>query len=544
MKKLGTVLSLLVLIVASALALGACGSSSSSGKEGGTLNGRYTSFPDYMDPQLSYTAEGWTTMQNVYIPLLTYAHASGKAGSEVIPGLAEDLPKITNGGKTYTMTLRKGLKYSDGTPVKASDFQNAVERMYKVDSGGSFFYDDIVGAAQFASTKKGHISGIKTNDQTGEITIDLTEPRGTFTNELALMFTAPVPPDTPDKNQTPDPPAATGPYEITHSDPGQGWTLERNPQWQKNNAKIMPDLPSGHIDKFDIKVVRNQSSQVNDIEQGNANWMFDPPPPDRYAEVQAKYDGTQFRVEPGINTYYFWMNTRKPPFDDPKVRQAVNYAVDSSALERIYGGRLASTQQILPPGMPGYKKFVLYPHNMDKAKQLLQEANPSDMNITVWTDDTSPNDEAGTYYEDVLTKMGFNTSLKILNSDNYFTIIGNAKTPDLDTGWSDWLEDYPHPSDFFDPLLNGENIAPVNNNNFANFDDPKVNAKINELSQQELGQSQIDQYAALDRQVMEQAPWAPYGTQTYSTFVSSDINLDKIIWNPTFEDDFTSIQFK
>ena len=236
----------------------------------------------------------------------------------------------------------------------------------------------------------------------------------------------------------------------------------------------MPDLPSGHIDKFDIKVVRNQSSQVNDIEQGNANWMFDPPPPDRYAEVKAKYDGTQFRVEPGINTYYFWMNTRKPPFDDPKVRQAVNYAVDSSALERIYGGRLASTQQILPPGMPGYKKFVLYPHNMSKAKQLLQEANPSDKDITVWTDDTSPNDEAGTYYQDVLTKMGFNTSLKILNSDNYFTIIGNAKTPDLDAGWSDWLEDYPHPSDFFDPLLNGENIAPVNNNNFANFDDPKV----------------------------------------------------------------------
>ena len=276
----------------------------------------------------------------------------------------------------------------------------------------------------------------------------------------------------------------------------------------------MPDLPSGHIDKFDIKVVRNQSSQVNDIEQGKANWMFDPPPPDRYAEVQAKYDGTQFRVEPTISTYYFWMNTRKPPFDDPKVRQAVNYAVDPSALERIYGGQFAPTQQILPPGMPGYKKFELYPHNMNKAKQLFQEANPSDKDITVWTDDTSPNDDAGTYFQDALTKLGFNAKLKILNSDNYFTIIGNAKTPDLDTGWSDWFEDYPHPSDFFDPLLNGENIAPVNNNNFANFDDPQVNAKINELAKQQLGQSQIDQYAALDRQVMEQAPWAPYGNRT------------------------------
>jgi peptide/nickel transport system substrate-binding protein len=546
LKKLGTVVSLIGIVIASSLALAACGSSSSSsgGKEGGTLKGAYTSFPDYMDPQLSYTAEGWTTMYNTYIPLLTYAHASGEAGSQVVPGLAEALPKITNGGKTYKLTMRKGLKYSNGTPVKASDFQNAVERMYKVNSGGSFFYDDIVGATEFAKTKKGHITGIKTDDATGEITIDLVSPRGTFTNELALMFVAPVPPDTPDKDQSPNPPPATGPYEITQSDPGRSWTLERNPQWDKNNAKIMPDLPGGHIDKFDIQVIRNESSQVNDIEQGKLNWMFNPPPSDRYAQVKAQYDGTQFRVEPTISTYYFWMNTQKAPFDDPKVRQAVNYAVDPAALERIYAGQLAPTQQILPPGMPGYKKFELYPHDMNKAKQMFQQANPADKDITVWTDAESPNNDAGTYYQDILNKLGFNAQLKILNPDNYFTIIGNAKTPDLDTGWSDWFEDYPHPSDFFDPLLNGENIAPVNNNNFANMDDPELNAKINELAKQDLGSSQKSQYAALDKSYMEQAPWAPYGNRILSTFVSSDIDFDKIIWNPTFEDDFSSIQFK
>ena len=89
------------------------------------------------------------------------------------------------------------------------------------------------------------------------------------------------------------------------------------------------------------------------------------------------------------------MNTTKPPFNDLKVRQAVNYAVDPAALERIYAGQLAGTQQILPPGMPGYKKFELYPHNMAKAKALIKEANPSDTNITVWTDNESPNNEAG-----------------------------------------------------------------------------------------------------------------------------------------------------
>ena len=210
-------------------------------KEGGTLLGTYSSFPEYLDPQLAYSVEGWTAMYDTYIPLLTYAHASGAAGSKVVPGLAKELPKITDGGKTYTLFLRKGLKYSNGTPVKASDFKFAVERLFRVNSGGSPFYTDIVGAEKFQKTKSGGISGIKTNDETGEIVVDLVKPRGTFTNELGLMFVAPVPPDTPAKDQTPHPPPATGPYVITSSNPGRSWSYERNPQWAKNNAKLMPD---------------------------------------------------------------------------------------------------------------------------------------------------------------------------------------------------------------------------------------------------------------------------------------------------------------
>ncbi|MBS1894722.1 MAG: ABC transporter substrate-binding protein, partial [Actinobacteria bacterium] len=110
------------------------------GEEGGTLKGAYTSFPDYMDPQISYTAEGWTAMRPVYIPLLTYKHASEEEGAEIIPGLAKELPKVTDGGKTYTMFLRKGLKYSNGEEIKAGDFKYAVERCFLTNSGGSPFY--------------------------------------------------------------------------------------------------------------------------------------------------------------------------------------------------------------------------------------------------------------------------------------------------------------------------------------------------------------------------------------------------------------------
>jgi len=542
LKKLGPSLAVVGCAALTVLGLASCGGS--SGKEGGTLAVTYASFPDYLDPQLSHTTEGYTAMYDTYIPLLTYAHADGTAGSKVIPGLAKELPRVTNGGKTYTLFLHKGLKYSNGAPVKASDFTYAVERAFKVNSGGSPFYTDIVGAEQFQKTKHGGISGIKTNDGTGEIVIDLIKPRGTFTNELGLLFVAPVPSNTANEDLTAHPPPATGPYVITKSEPGRGWSYERNPEWVKNNAKLIPGIPSGHVDKIDVTVIPNHSTQVNDIEQGKFDVMQNSPPADRYAEVKSKYEGSQFKVEPAISTYYFWMNMTKPPFNNLKVRQAVNYAIDSEALERIYAGQIAGTQQILPPGMPGYNKFELYPHNMVKAKQLIAEAHPSVRNITVWTDDESPNNEAGEYYEGVLKKLGFNTNLKIINAANYYTVIGNQTTPGLDTGWSAFVEDYPHPNDFFQPLLSGESILPTNNANFSQTNEPTLDKKINELGQELLAPKQETEYSALDKSFMQLAPWAPYGSGKFSVFVSSAIDLNKVIWNPTFGADFTSFQFK
>ncbi len=548
MKKPGAVIAVLVIAAVAALGLASCGSSSDessgSGKKGGTLNGTYASFPDYMDPALSYTAEGWTAMADVYTPLLTYKHANGVEGSEVIPGLAKELPKISNGGKTYTLFLRPGLKYSDGAPVKASDFPFAVERMIQLNSGGSPFYLTIEGAEKFAETKQGPIPGIKTNDKTGEIVINLEGPRGTFTNELGLMFVAPLPQNTPIEDLSADPPPGTGPYMITKSQPGKGWEYERNPYWAKDNGPAMPDLPEGVVDNAKMTVIRNPQSQVDDIEQGTYDWMQNPPPSSRYQEVKEKFEGTQFRVEPTISTYYFWMNSQKAPFDDVKVRQAVNYAIDSKALERIYAGQIKGTQQILPPGMPGYEQFELYPNDIEKAKELIKEAHPSDMDITVWTDTESPNNEAGEYLNEVLKELGFNTTLKILNADNYFTVIGNLSTPDLDAGWSDWFQDYPHPNDFFQPLLAGESIQPTNNNNFAQFDDTAVNKQVKELGAEQLGPDQEKAYAELDEEVMEEAPWAPYGTRTLSTFVSDAIDLESVIFNPTFGHYLSSFEFK
>jgi peptide/nickel transport system substrate-binding protein len=560
LKKFSVFLTIAAVAAIMAVVLAACGGGSSSssssatseggatpaageGNEGGTLKGAYTSFPDYMDPQISYTAEGWTAMRPVYVPLLTYKHASEEEGAEIIPGLAKELPKVTNGGKTYTMFLRSGLKYSNGEPIKAGDFKFAVERCFLTNSGGSPFYTDIVGAEKFAKTKKGGISGIKVNEKTGEIVINLEEPAGTFPNVLALMFVAPVPQNTPEEDQSANPPPASGPYMITSSQPGRGWTYERNPYWAKDNGKQMTEIPAGHVDKIEIEVNRNQSTQVNDIESGKLNWIFDPPPTDRYQEVKEKFEGTQFKLEPTISTYYFWMNQTQEPFNNQKVREAVNYAVDPAALERIYTGQIVGTQQILPPGMPGYKKFELFPHDVKKAKELIAESGVKDKEVTVWTDSESPNNDAGTYYAGVLNEIGLKAELKILNPDNYFTVIGNTSTPNLDTGFADWFEDFPHPNDFFDILLNGESIQSTNNQNFSQKNNPALNEKINRLAEEQLGPQQESEYAELDEEFMKEATWAPYGTRTLSLFVSENINLETAIWNPTFETELTSLEF-
>lgn len=528
----------------SMLGLVACGSGNESDSGPQSMKATYGSFPDYLDPALSYSQEGWTAMGEVYIPLLTYDHAEGVEGSEVVPGLAEDLPEISEDGKTYTLNLRSGLEYSDGTPVRPSDFKASVERLFEINSPGSPYYSGIVGAEEFAEGEQDGISGIRTDDESGEITIELTAPSGTFTNELAMLFVAVLPADTPAEDQSNDPPPGTGPYSIVDVKAGRSWTYERNPQWEEVNAEAMPDYPSGSMDRVEAVVSDNPETQVNEIEQGEAQWMQNLIPSDRYAEVKEQYEGTQFKSAPTNSTYFFWLNTTQAPFDDLKVRQAVNHAVSGEALERIYAGQLTAGQQILPPGMPGHEELDLYPYDLEKAEELLAEANPGDTEVTVWTNNEPQTKEAGEYLEGVLGEIGFDTTLKVVNADNYFAVIGNESTPDLDAGYVAWFQDYPHPNNFMQPLFSSEAAAPTNATNLSRFSNQEVDEEIASLAEVPLGPEQEEAYAELDRRLMEEAAAAPYGSLDISTFVSEEIDLDEVIFNPTLGQFLTSFEYE
>lgn len=530
-------------VVAAAILPG-CGSSARRGDDATVVVGTTASFPDYLDPALSLSIEGWSAMWNTYVPLLTYRHAPGRAGTQLTPGLARALPKVSGGGRTYTLRLRPDLRYSDGAPILASDFTHSVERLLTLNSGGTPLFEGVVGVPRFLRTNKGGIPGIHTDDRTGRIAIHLREPDGAFAYALATLYAAPLPSDTPDEDLSAQPPPASGPYEIVASHPGRGWEYARNPEWAKIDRPAMPRLPSGHFARIVMRVMRNPATQVHEVESGEADWMVNPPPPDQLAALRGRFGGTQLLITPLVSNFYFWMNTREPPFDDVLVRRAVNYAVDPAALDRIYGGMMSPLQQVLPAGMPGHRTIRPYPHDMAKAKKLIAKADPRRREVTVWAENYPDNLEAAEYYEGVLRELGLDPTLKVLSPTNYFTVIGDASTPDLDTGWGNWLLEYPHPDSYFEPQLTQAGIRATNTTNWSRFVDPSLEKRLARLRRRPFGPHQEAAYAHLDRDVMRRAPWAPFGSLRSATFVAAPIDPQRLIVSPVFGQDLTSLALR
>jgi peptide/nickel transport system substrate-binding protein len=516
--------------------------SKSSGKSFTNFRIAYDTGIDYLDPGLSYTVEGWQIMWNVYLPLLGYKHVAGPDGATIVPYLAQDLPKVSSDGKTYTLTLKKGLKYSDGTPVKASDFKATIQRDFQVDSPGVGFFGNIVGASQYGKTKKGSISGITADDATGQITIKLMAAQGDFENILATEFAAPVPAATPAKDQSTTPAPSTGPYMIKSYAPNKQAIVVRNPNF--NAATFGGNIPAGNPDQMTIDVIGDDGVALQRTITGQDDYDFHQIPSDRLSGVQSKY-GNQIKVYTPANMYYFFMNTTIPPFNKLQARQAVEYALDRQALVRIYGGLATPTENILPPTYPSYKKHDLYPYNLAKAKQLVAASGYKGMQVTVWNHARGVADpKAGDYLTSVLNSIGFKAKEKIIAAAVYWTTIGNQTTK-AQIGFADWFQDYPHPLDWFDVLLNGERITPTHNNNYADFNDKAVNAKIDALKKQPVLTSSVNsQWAALDQTIMQQAPWAPFINRQFTDFFNSDMDLSCYVNHVLYQFDFATICHK
>ena len=515
-----------------------------AGRQGGSITISQSSQPDFLDPALGYTVNAWEPMWLVYTPPVTYKRAEGKEGTELIPGLATELPKVSEDGRTVTFTMRNGLEFSDGTRLRASDFEHTIKRVLNLESGSSSFYMGIEGAAEYVEAGKpeGDISGIETNNKTGEVTIRLTTRDGTILNVLAMNFSGVVPGDTPFKNLSADPPPGIGPYKITKSVPNREFVMEKNANFD------LPGIPKGNVDRITTKIIPSLERQAQDVISGELDYMQDPPPADMLPQIKAEY-GDRFEENTTVSTYYFFMNSQLPPFDQKEVRQAVNYATDSPALARLFGGRLEPSCNFLPSNVEGYEEIDPCPYgdpnepgDLERARQLVTDAGADGESVDVYTNNTDNRPELGQYLADMLEKIGFEPELKMVDGGVYFQTVGNARTkPQI--GVTNWFQDFPHPANFLFQL-DGDTNQPTNNYNFGRVDDPELNELIDRV-EAEPADGAVDEAAEADRYAVEEAYVAPYGSERIPTFLSERMDFENCArFHPVYQNDYSSFCLK
>jgi peptide/nickel transport system substrate-binding protein len=533
--------------LAALTALAGCGGSSSSSGgstsagqaspsgaavRGGTLRAGIADNPDHLDPGLSYTNEGWEVLEATNNGLLTFKKASGGEGAKIVPDIATALPKVSADGTTYTFTVRRGVKF--GPPVdrdvRPSDVKATIERLFLIDSGGVGFYSGIKGATAFQRRKTGGISGITADDAKGTVSFTLDRPDGTFLDYMAMPFAFIVPKGTParDISTVPAWRVATGPYRISGYVPKDHITITRNPAFRS----WTPDTPDGNLDAIDVKVGVTPEQAVNETANGQLDWYFESVAPDRLAELRARYPG-QVHDFLRNNITYFTLNSRKPPFDNPDVRKAVNYATDRSALVKIFGGQGTPSENILPPSFgAAYARHDFYPLNVAKAKALVQRSGTAGMKVEVWSHNTDPAPKAAEYMAGVLNQIGYRATVKTLDESVYWDTISTQKG-DPQVSFNDWNQDFPEGQDFIDVLLNGQNITNVGNNNQSNTNVPQLNARSDAARALPLGPRRDAIWAQQDAAYMRDvAPWVPFMNRQWPKFVSP--KLGGLVFNGTY----------
>jgi peptide/nickel transport system substrate-binding protein len=525
----------------------AASSSSSPAGASGPVNVVVGTAPDSLDPGFGYTTQAAEADWLAYTGLVTYAHANGQAGGKVIPGLATALPTISDGGKTYTATLRSGLHYSNGAPVKASDFAYTIERSSKIPWGGSgqFYGGTIVGAAAYAAGKAKSISGITSNDATGKITIHLIAPYGAFDNVLAFPSSGLVPSGTPMKNLPNSPPPGVGPYKITSVVPNQSFQVVKNPKWTP-----IPGIPSG-FENISVKISSNVSSNALAVLQNSADvfdWA-DTIPGSLLPQIQSQAS-SRYSKKVMNSTYYVFMNTKSKPFSSQLAREAVVTGLDQRAMSRLGSGTLVPACFFLPPQMIGHPTGQCPYGNpasggdLAKAKALVKQSGMAGTPITVWSETRTPRQQWMTYYTQFLNQIGFKATQKVIADTTYFPTIGNLKL-NPQTGFADWNQDFPNPIDFY-LLLQGSAIQQTNNQNFGQVNDPHINstsAKLGQTPGSKLS-SIAGQWQALDSYVAQKAYVGVFGYQTFPAFTSNRIDLSTAIFHGLYGWDWSSLKLK
>ena len=502
---------------------------------GGTLRVVESERPSSLDPlDQSSTWLQWLTVDG----LTAYQRTGGFQSAQLVPDLAAWLPTPTDGGTTYTFQLRRGIRYSNGAPVRPEDFRRALERDLALGPNsltGDYFANVIGGAACIARPSRCDLSrGVVVDDQADTVTFHLVAPNPDFLYRLTLPDAAPVPPGTPLHNVGMHPIPATGPYEIADYERAQV-TLARNPYFHEWSRAARPD---GYPDKIIVQTGVNDSSATTEVERGSADVMLDPPPANRLGELQTRF-ASQLNITPSIFADALIFNARVAPFNDVRVRRALNYAVDRVEVARLVGADAQPTCQMLTPFFTGYQRYC--PYTLDptpsgawrapdlaSAQRLINASHTRGTHITVWLPFDYPGlTVAGRYLVTLLDRLGYPARLRdIIGHSNAYALIADSRTKAQAFLWYDGSP-LLSTSQLFEIYFGCQYFTPnsPSNGNIAEFCDPRLDAQIRTArAAEEDGSSDSSALLAqADHTLTDDAAQVPLVIPSYITLVSKRV---------------------
>jgi ABC-type oligopeptide transport system substrate-binding subunit len=508
------------------------GHTAKAGAVGGTLNIDFATDVDFTDPALDYLSTGWELEYATCLKLMNYPDANGPKASQLTPEAAAGFPKVSNNGKTYDFTVSAGFtKFSNGAPVTAANFKAAFDRDAdpKMQSPALPFFSDVVGS----STSP--VSGVKVNGS--HVIFTLTHAAPDFLARTAMPFFCAIPTNLPhDPNGVLAPPSA-GPYYISDRVPNKSITLKRNPNYKGKRPHNVTQINYVIGNSLDATYLR--------VQQGATDYADGGIPPASYAEAAQKYgiNKGQFWVKPQLGVSYLAFNHDRPLFKGTAgtaLAKSINYAIDRKAL-LAQSGYLAGkrSDQVLPPGMAGFRDANLYPlkgPDIATAKKWAAKAGVKDgTTVELYTSNRGAAPLQAQIYQFNLKQIGLNVNTHLFARAVQIDKEGTRGEP-FDITSEGWIADYADPYDFINVLLSGDSLHESNNNNVAYFNDPTYHKQMRSAALL-TGSKRYTAYGNLDVNMMAQdPPWAAWrnfndrillskrvGCFTYNSIYSVDL---------------------
>lgn len=506
-------------------------------KAGGTVTVLGNSEFSYLDPVKGNDGNVNNFYRLIYRTLVTQAPGTGAAGNEVVADLATDTGTPSEDMKTWTFTLKDGIVYEDGTPIRAQDFKYALERSAdaQLRLGSTDHLQYIEGLEAYAGIYEdpAGLDSIETPDDK-TIVFHLNRPMPGFANIVAATATTPFPEGkVTSVNQLDEKPISSGPYKVESYQRGSKLVLTRNDKWDPKTDEVRTALPDSFEFLFGLDASTIDQRMIS-AQGADANAIASSTNPLQAASLPLVLAdkglmARTVRDQPTCTTY-LTLNMTKGPLDDLKVRQAISYAVDKQQVLTATGGPMMATvaNEMLLPGTPGWEDFDLYPSpdnagDLDKAKELLAEAGVEEgFKLTMDVRALPKWQAQAEAVQDSLQKLGLTIDLNVIEASTYYsTIFTPSQQNDLAiTGWcSSWL----FGEVLLSPLFHGDRINETGNYNVSQLNDPGVNEAFDEIATMTDLDEQNAAYSDLNRQILELAPVVPLVRDTPLQMVGPNV---------------------